>query len=109
MAKRGRRTLPARKKKREDDSLLIRSAESLGRVIGSLQRQIRGRTKQVTDMANDAIEAMPTPPRVKIPFSASSPRTSRSTRKASTRKTARASKAAGTRKRSTSRRAAKKR
>ena len=35
-----RRTLPARRKKTKDDSLLIRSAESVGRVIGSLQRQL---------------------------------------------------------------------
>ena len=35
------RTLPARRhKERSDDSLLIRSAESLGRMIGSLQRQL---------------------------------------------------------------------
>jgi hypothetical protein len=42
MAKGKKRTLPARKASRNDDSLLIRSAESLGRVIGSLQRQVRG-------------------------------------------------------------------
>jgi hypothetical protein len=38
MAKHGSR-LPARKP-REEESLLIRSAESLGRMIGSLQRQL---------------------------------------------------------------------
>ncbi|HKC57226.1 MAG TPA: hypothetical protein VKC35_13920 [Vicinamibacterales bacterium] len=31
---------PARDRSREDESLLLRSAESLGRVIGSLQRQL---------------------------------------------------------------------
>ena len=36
---RQRKTLPARRNGM-DDSLLIRSAESLGRVIGSLQRQL---------------------------------------------------------------------
>ena len=35
-----RKTLPARRKNAIDTSLLIRSAESLGRVIGSLQRQL---------------------------------------------------------------------
>jgi hypothetical protein len=36
-----RKTLPARRKNGiGDDSLLIRSAESLGRMIGSLQRQL---------------------------------------------------------------------
>ena len=35
-----RKTLPARRKTAIDTSLLIRSAESLGRVIGSLQRQL---------------------------------------------------------------------
>jgi len=38
MANRGK-TLPARRP-RGEESLLIRSAESLGRVIGSLQRQL---------------------------------------------------------------------
>jgi hypothetical protein len=31
---------PARDRSREDESLLLRSAESLGRMIGSLQRQL---------------------------------------------------------------------
>jgi len=34
------KTLPARRQDAADDSLLIRSAESLGRMIGSLQRQL---------------------------------------------------------------------
>ena len=37
---RQRKTLPARRQQATDDSLLIRSAESLGRMIGSLQRQL---------------------------------------------------------------------
>lgn len=37
---RQRKALPARRKNAIDTSLLIRSAESLGRVIGLLQRQI---------------------------------------------------------------------
>jgi hypothetical protein len=41
MAKRIVPVRPARKKRRvDDDTLLIRSAESLGRVIGSLRRQL---------------------------------------------------------------------
>ena len=39
MARQGK-TLPARRYQATDDSLLIRSAESLGRMIGSLQRQL---------------------------------------------------------------------
>jgi len=31
---------PARDRSRDDESLLLRSAESLGRMIGSLQRQL---------------------------------------------------------------------
>lgn len=46
MAKRDK-LLPARKP-REDDSLLLRSAESLGRMIGSLQRQLDDVTKRVS-------------------------------------------------------------
>ena len=49
MAKR-RKTLPARKprdRSRDDDSLLLRSAESLGRVIGALQRQLDGATRKL--------------------------------------------------------------
>jgi hypothetical protein len=109
MAKRGRRVLPARKKERDDDSLLIRSAESLGRVIGSLQRQVRGRAKRVTEMANDVIDAIPSPPRVGNPFGSSLPRKSRTTRKAAARKSSATSKAAGSRKRSAARRSSKKR
>lgn len=50
MTKRGK-VLPARKprdRSRDDDSLLLRSAESLGRVIGALQRQLDGATKRLT-------------------------------------------------------------
>jgi hypothetical protein len=50
MAKRRKRVLPARKRMvvHEDDSLLIRSAESLGRIIGSLQRQVMDRSEERT-------------------------------------------------------------
>ena len=49
MARRNK-TLPARKprdRSRDDDSLLLRSAESLGRVIGALQRQLDGATRRL--------------------------------------------------------------
>lgn len=45
------RELPARKpgdRSRDDDSMLLRSAESLGRVIGALQRQLDGATKRLS-------------------------------------------------------------
>lgn len=45
------RVLPARKpsdRSRDDDSMLLRSAESLGRVIGALQRQLDGVTKRLS-------------------------------------------------------------
>lgn len=47
MARQGK-TLPARRTRSEmDDSLLIRSAESLGRMIGSLQRQLDGASRKL--------------------------------------------------------------
>jgi hypothetical protein len=49
MAKR-KAVLQARKQRdrsRDDDSLLLRSAESLGRVIGELQRQLDGATRRL--------------------------------------------------------------
>ena len=54
MAKRSK-VLPARKQRdrpRDDDSLLMRSAESLGRVIGSLQRQLDGATRRLSATAD---------------------------------------------------------
>jgi hypothetical protein len=61
MAKRGR-VLPARKQRdrsREDESLLIRSAETVGRMIGTLQRQLDGATKRVSETADDVIKNLP--------------------------------------------------
>ncbi|HEY6361136.1 MAG TPA: hypothetical protein VIX63_08530 [Vicinamibacterales bacterium] len=65
MAKRNR-VLPARKQRdrsRDDESLLIRSAESLGRMIGSLQRQLDGATRRLSETADDATESVPDIPR----------------------------------------------
>jgi len=61
MAKR-KKVLPARKQRdrsREDESLLIRSAESLGRMIGSLQRQLDGAGKRVSEAAGDVMGSLP--------------------------------------------------
>lgn len=61
MAKRNK-VLPARKRRdrsRDDDSLLLRSAESLGRVIGALQRQLDGATKRLADTAGNAFDQLP--------------------------------------------------
>ena len=61
MAKRNK-VLPARKRRdrsRDDESLLIRSAESLGRMIGSLQRQLDGAGRRLAETANDVVENLP--------------------------------------------------
>ena len=56
MAKHGK-TLPARRQRGVDESLLIRSAESLGRMIGTLQRQLDGATKVLTSTEGSASKA----------------------------------------------------
>jgi len=59
MAKQGK-VLPARRRKESvDTSMLIRSAESLGRVIGTLQRQLDGATTRVADTVDDISEYLP--------------------------------------------------
>jgi hypothetical protein len=56
--------LPARKQRdrsRDDDSLLLRSAESLGRVIGALQRELDKAARQLSaDPAGDDDRGGPT-------------------------------------------------
>jgi len=50
------KVLPARKprdRSRDDDSLLLRSAESLGRVIGALQRQLDSATRRLSFSAGN--------------------------------------------------------
>ena len=49
MAKKVLRATPARDRSRENESLLLRSAESLGRMIGSLQRQLDVATGRLAD------------------------------------------------------------
>ena len=60
MAKRSK-ALPARKsaRSRDDDSVLIRTAESLGRMIGSLQRQLQDATSYMSEAGDAALEALP--------------------------------------------------
>ena len=101
MAKRRSRELPARKEAAvmDDDSLLIRSAESLGRVIGSLQRQVQGSSKRVSTMTSDAIAALPELPRFDDVFGVSKT----SPRKRSAAGSSRARKTKGARKKTVSR------
>src|SRR6476620_8066934 len=52
MAKRGKLAARRQRDKSEDaDSILLRSAESIGRVIGSLQRQLDGARNRLSDVA----------------------------------------------------------
>ena len=62
MAKR-RKMLPAHRRNTVDESLLIRSAESLGRVIGSLQRQLDAARRLVGPVAVDERKNGHAPPR----------------------------------------------
>ena len=91
MAKRDTKVVPARKS-RDDDSLLTRSAESLGRVIGSLQRQMQGTTRRMSSAAEDAMDALPEMPDLGRFTGSGSPKRS------SARKTTGARKSGGTRK-----------
>jgi hypothetical protein len=54
MAKKVLRATPARDRSREDESLLLRSAESLGRMIGLLQRQLDVATRRMAGTRADA-------------------------------------------------------
>jgi hypothetical protein len=44
-----------RDRSRDDDSLLLRSAESLGRVIGALQRQLDGATRRLAGSGGNGL------------------------------------------------------
>ena len=48
MARKALPAHPARDRTRDNESLLLRSAESLGRMIGSLQRQLDVATRRLT-------------------------------------------------------------
>jgi len=65
MAKRSK-ALPARKsaRSRDDDSVLIRTAESLGRMIGSLQRQLQDATSHMSDGGDTVFDTLPELPQL---------------------------------------------
>ena len=84
MAKQGK-ALPARRLQESDSSLFLRSAESLGRVIGTLQRQLDNASKRLTDHVDD-VQSAPAP--------SSAPRSRKGTTKTAARKTKRAAKSA---------------
>jgi hypothetical protein len=82
------KTLPARRQRGVDESLLIRSAESLGRMIGSLQRQLDGATK-VTKVLTGAGSAS------KATMDGNEAHTRQGTRKAAAVRPARAARSGG--------------
>ena len=47
------KVLPARRPRDEDDSILLRSAETIGRVIGTLQRQLDGARGRFSEFVLD--------------------------------------------------------
>lgn len=57
MAKQGKVLLARRQRERAEGSVLLQSAESLGRVIGSLQRQLDSATKRFARYSNDGSDA----------------------------------------------------
>jgi hypothetical protein len=82
--------LPARKmrdRSRDDDSLLLRSAESLGRVIGALQRQLDGATKRLSDTAGEALDQLPSIREIADTVTASTTSTKRRTSPRAAKKT----------------------
>ena len=90
------KTLPASRQDATNDSLLIRSAESLGRVIGSLQRQLdaaRHLTGRATDDEFRANGHRPLKQR-EVALEGKAQRKTKSTRAASDRKSKRAAKSA---------------
>ncbi len=107
MAKRETKVLPARASaaSRDDDSLLIRSAESLGRVVGSLQRQMQGATKRVSSVAESARDALPELPPLRT-RAASGSRKRAASRKPAGARTVGAGEASTARKRPATRKAA---
>lgn len=79
--------LPARKPRDrsvDEEALLIRSAESLGRVIGQLQRQIDKVTRQVAAGSRDVTRATPRTRKAKGTRTAKGTRAARSASQRST-------------------------
>lgn len=64
------KTPPALRPERGDESLLLRSAESLGRMIGTLQRQLDEATRHLTQ-SGEASPAPESPPSTARPKSKS--------------------------------------
>ena len=54
-----RKLLPAQGREAVDDSVLIRSAETLGRMIGSLHRQLDSAKKRFSGPAGDSVKRIP--------------------------------------------------
>ena len=54
-----RKLLPAHRREAVDDSVLIRSAETLGRMIGSLHRQLDSARKRFTGPADEIAKGIP--------------------------------------------------
>ena len=82
MARHGK-LLPARKprdRSRDEASVLLRSAESLGRVIGALQRQLNGATKRRASTADDVMKDWGTSKRAAKPARTPKRTSSRKTR-----------------------------
>jgi hypothetical protein len=100
MAKQRTKVLPSRKPtaSRDEDSLLTRSAESLGRVVGSLQRQVQGTRKRMSTVAKDAMDALPELPRFGSRRAQSGRKSASRKRSASQKRAAGARKASGARK-----------
>jgi len=55
---RQRKLLPARRREAVDESVVIRSAETLGRMIGSLQRQLDGAAKRFAGSMDDGADGV---------------------------------------------------
>jgi hypothetical protein len=73
---------PARDRSREDESLLLRSAESLGRMIGSLQRQLEIATGRLTGTNANPARTTKTNgarPRKRVPAQSGTVKTKRAT------------------------------
>lgn len=83
-----KRVLPARKprdRSRDDDSLLLQSAESLSRVISALQRQLDDATRRIAGSRGNGL-AQRRPPRAARKGAATKRKRSAATKATSIRK-----------------------
>jgi hypothetical protein len=76
MTRQEKTVLPTRRRapRQAEESVFLRSAETLGRIIGMLQRQLDDATKRLTDTRGASTDSVPSP--------------ARSTKKRATRKSA---------------------